>query len=132
MPTASKSARAAITAEINKAIPYFETPTEGKITMNGKEQILFEKTDGKIALIEGMVNLSPMQAGDTIILREYMQTLATGEYALYAEQPYVGAQLIPLTQILTRISTHNIKITIQQTTGTYREFEYSFTRRRQS
>jgi hypothetical protein len=113
-------------------IPYFEAVVEGSLLMNGSEQTLVEKTDDKTGLLEGMINLTPMASGDTVVVREYMQVLSTGTYAKYAEETYTGAQTIPLLQIMTRISTHDIKVTIQQTAGTYRTFEYSFVRRREA
>jgi len=113
-------------------IPQFEAPVEGSLLMTGVEQTLVEKTDDKSGLIEGMINLTPMAAGDTVVIREYMKTISTGAYAKYAEETYTGAQTLPLQQVLTRLSTHSIKVTIQQTAGTYRTFEYSFTRRRKA
>lgn len=113
-------------------IPYFEAAVEGSLLMTGSEQVLVEKTDDKAGLLEGMINLTPMQAGDTVVVRESMQTISTGTYAKYAEETYSGAQSIPLLQILTRVSTHDIKVTIHQTAGTNRTFEYSFTRRREA
>ena len=113
-------------------IPYFEVAVEGSSVMDGTEKVLVEKTDDKAGLVEGMINLTPMQVGDTVVVREYMQVLSTGAYAKYAEETYSGAQTIPLLQVMTRISTHDIKVTIQQTAGTNRTFEYSFVRRREA
>jgi len=113
-------------------IPYFEAVVEGSLLMTGAEQTLVEKTDDKAGLLEGMINLTPMTATETVVVREYMQVLSTGAYVKYAEETYTGAQAIPLLQILTRISTHDIKVTIQQTAGTYKTFEYSFVRRREA
>ena len=113
-------------------IPYFEAVVEGSLLMTGAEQTLVEKTDDKAGLLEGMINLTPMTATETVVVREYMQVLSTGAYAKYAEETYSGAQTIPLLQIMTRISTHDIKVTIQQTVGTNRTFEYSFVRRREA
>jgi len=113
-------------------IPYFEAVVEGSLLMDGLEQTLVEKTDDKAGLVEGMINLTPMAAGDTVVVREYMQVLSAGAYAKYAEETYADAQAISLLQLLTRISTHDIKVTIQQTAGTYRTFEYSFVRRKET
>jgi len=114
----------------NPAIPFFEQPVEGELEMDGTEQILFEKTDDKVSLVEGMINLSSLKTGDRVIIREYMQTLSSGQYALYTEETFDGPHPVPLIQIATKISMHDIKITIQQTTGTNRTLEFSFTRRR--
>ena len=113
-------------------IPYFEAVVEGSLLMTGAEQTLVEKTDDKAGLLEGMINLTPMAGTDSVTVREYMQVLSTGTYAKYAEEVYTGPQTIPLLQIMTRISTHDIKVTIAQTAGTNRTFEYSFTRRREA
>ena len=113
-------------------IPYFEAVVEGSLLMSGAEQTLVEKLDDKAGLVEGMINLAPMASGDTVVVREYMQVISTGTYAKYAEETYADAQAISLLQLLTRISTHDIKVTIQQTAGTYRTFEYSFVRRKET
>lgn len=113
-------------------IPYFEAVVEGSLLMTGLEQTLVEKTDDKAGLLEGMINLTPMVSGDIVVVRESMQVLSTGTYAKYAEETYTGAQTIPLLQIMTRISTHDIKVTIAQTNVAYKTFEYSFTRRREA
>lgn len=112
------------------AMPAFEDPVEASIAMDGNELVLVEKTDDKIGLLEGLVDLSPMQAGDTIIIREYMKVKAAGAYAKYAEASYSDAQNIPLLAIITRQAKTAIKVTAQQTAGANRTFDVQFIRRR--
>lgn len=111
-------------------IPAFEAGVEGSLLMDGSEQNVIEKTDDIAALIEGIIDLTPMQSGDTVVVREYMQVLSTGGYIKYAEETYSDVQDPPACQVLTRTSVHDVKVSLQQTGGTYRTFDYSFRRRR--
>ena len=113
-------------------IPAFETPVETSIVMDGTEKILVEKTDSKLGLLDGYVDLTPMQAGDTIVIRQYMQIKAVGTYAKYAEETYSDAQTLPLLHIVTKTAKDKIKVTAQQTAGTNRTLDVQFYRRLQA
>jgi len=114
------------------SIPAFETRVETSIAMDGTEKTLVEKTDDKMGLLDGFVDLTPMQAGDTIVVREYMTVKAAGSYAKYAEETYSGVQSIPLLYIQTKTSARSIKVTAQQTAGTNRTLDVQFFRRKQT
>lgn len=113
-------------------IPAFETPDEASIAMDGTEKILVEKTDNKVGLLDGYVDLTPMAAGDTIVVREYMQIKAAGGYVKYAEETYTGDQTIDLLHIVTKTAKDKIKVTAQQTAGTNRTLDVQFYRRLQA
>ena len=113
-------------------IPAFETPIETSILMDGTELTLIEKTDDKIGLLDGYVDLTPMLAGDTIVIRQYMQVKAAGAYAKYAEETYSEAQTIPLLHLTTKTAKDKIKVTAQQTAGTNRTLDVQFYRRLQA
>jgi hypothetical protein len=113
-------------------IPAFETPVETSIVMDGTEKILVEKTDSKLGLLDGYVDLTPMQAGDTIVVRQYMQVKAAGTYVKYAEETYSDAQTLPLLHITTKTAKDKIKVTAQQTAGTNRTLDVQFYRRLQA
>jgi hypothetical protein len=114
-------------------IPAFETPVEASIVMDGTEKTLVEKTDNKVGILDGYVDLTPMAAGDTIVVRQSMQVKAAGAYAKYAEETYSGAQTIPLLHIVTKTAKDKIKVTAQQTAiGTYRTLDVQFYRRLQA
>jgi hypothetical protein len=110
----------------------FDDPIEGSITMDGSEQtvVLDEIAGNPQRFLEGYVDLSPMASGDTIVVRQYMKISATGDYVKYAEETYSNAQTIPLLYVTTKPGRYGIKITVQQTAGTYRTFTYQFFRRR--
>lgn len=111
-------------------IPAWETPVEASIVMDGTEKILVEKTDNKLGLLDGFVDLTPMAGGDTIVVRQYMQVKAAGTYAKYAEETYTGAQSIPLLFLTTKAAKDKIKVTAQQTAGTNRTLDVQFYRRK--
>ena len=113
------------------SIPAFETPVEASIALTGPatEDILVEKTDDKLAYLDGFVDLTPMQAGDTIVVRQYMQIKAAGAYAKYAEESYSDVQAIPLLHITTKPCKDKVKVTAEQTAGTNRTLDVQFYRR---
>jgi len=113
-------------------IPAFETPVEASIAMTGAELNLIEKTDNKIGLLDGYVDLTPMQAGDTIIIRQYMQIKTAGTYVKYAEETFSEAQTIPLLHIVTKAAKDKVKVTAEQTAGTNRTLDVQFYRRLQA
>jgi len=112
--------------------PAFETPVETSVAMDGTEKTLVEKTDGKMGLLDGFVDLTPMAGGDTIVIRQYMQVKAAGTYIKYAEETYSGAQSIPLLNIVTKPAKDKIKVTAQQTAGTNRTLDCQFYRRKEA
>lgn len=110
-------------------IPALETPVEASIAMDGTEKTLVEKTDTKFGYLDGYVDLTPMQSGDTIVIRESMQIKSGGSYVKYAEETYNDAQSIPLLHITTKPARYQIKVTAQQTAGTNRTLDVEFYRR---
>jgi hypothetical protein len=66
-----------------------------------------------------------MEAGDTVVIRLYVKLL-NGEYRRYATQAYTGVQEDPIVYITPKELASAIKVTLQQTSGTYKTFEYLF------
>jgi hypothetical protein len=110
----------------------FDTPIEGTVTMDGTELavVVDEIAGNPTRHLEGWIDLSPMQEGDAIVIRMYVKLTPTGDYVKYAEETYMGAQPLPALHIVTLPARYGIKLTIQQTAGTYRTFSYQFFRKR--
>ncbi len=104
-------------------IPAAVAPVETSILMNGTEQNLVEVTDVKVGTIESWVDLTPMLAGDTIVVRYYKKVKAAGAYVKYAEESYSGVQTLPLLCILKKMSYRDTKVSAQQTLGTNRTLD---------
>ena len=110
----------------------FDTPIEGTVVMDGTEKnvVLDEVSGNPSRFLEGYIDLTPMASGDTIVIRQYMKIAATGDYVKYAEETFSGAQSLPLLYIVTKPGRYGIKITAQQTAGSYRTLVFQFFRRR--
>lgn len=91
---------------------------------DGGEQTLVEFTE--LGKMEGYVNLSNLVFGDTAVIRQYQKVY--GEYKQYAEESYSGHQELPAVYITPKSGKDGVKITIQQTAGTLRAFNYCFFR----
>jgi len=97
---------------------------EGTITADGTEQVVIEITE--LMNIEGYIDLSNLASGDTVIIRIYVKVKDGGDYEKHAEETYSGAQTLPLLFIQPRPAKYGLKITLQQTAGTYRNYDYQF------
>jgi hypothetical protein len=97
------------------------------ITANGEEQTILEYVGS--GTISGYIDLKNMDVGDTVVIRQYMKLAPDGEYSKYAEETYRDRQEKPLIYITPKSVDVAIKVTIQQTSGIYRSFDYRFVRR---
>lgn len=110
----------------------WDTPIEGTLTADGSEQnvVLDEPAGNPQRFLDGYIDLTNMASGDTVVIRQYMRIASAGGYVKYAEETYSGAQTLPLLHVVTKPGRYGIKVTLQQTAGTYRSFTYQFFRRR--
>ena len=95
--------------------------------MDGTEQIIFESTE--LGEYNGYVFLEAMEAGDTIVIREYIKDVEDNVYRLYEDYSYSDAQTKPAIRIPPIVGKVGFKITAQQTVGTYREISYMWFKR---
>jgi len=99
---------------------------EGSITTNGTEQTVMEYIG--TATIHGYIDLSKMESGDEVVIKVYVKVREGGEYKLHAKETYSGAQPMPALYIVPKLTGHAFKVTIQQTAGSYKSFDYMFSR----
>jgi len=109
-----------------------EPPLEGAVTMDGTEQILVldEMPMGFPRYLEGYIDLSPLEGGDTLIIRQYIKIEPDGPYTIHGQETYTGEQALKLLYIHTKPSRYGIMITAQQTGGTFKTLRYQFFKRR--
>ena len=105
------------------------TPLEGSVTADGTEQIVVDQTGTLEFNLDGYIDLSNMASGDTVVIRQYMKIASAGNPVKYAEETYSGAQSIPLLHVITKPARYELKVTLQQTAGTYKSFPYQFFKR---
>lgn len=101
-----------------------EDPIEGTFTANNEDRPIIQIELGKPFMISAYIDLSNMTDEDEITIRQYIKIQQTGNYILYAEKPYIGAQRIKLLHIMTKPAKYGLKITLQQHNTDYKQFPY--------
>ena len=94
----------------------------GTLIADGSEQTVAEIAEA--TRLSGYVSLSKMALGDTVILRQYIKLSDTWEK--YAEETYLDAQGIPMIYFTPKEVASSLKVTLEQTVGTFREFPFKF------
>jgi hypothetical protein len=98
----------------------FKTELTGTTTADGTEQTLVTVTlKGRVS---GYLSLENMQAGDTLVLSQYI--LIDGSYELYASETYTDAQAEDVIYITDKEVGPATRITIRQTAGTNRDYPF--------
>jgi len=77
-------------------------------------------------VVEMYVDLTEMQAGDTITVRQYMVNQLGGSYVEYGAESYSGVQTIKMLHITPKPSKNGIKVTIEQSAGVMRTIPYEY------
>lgn len=101
-----------------------EIVTEGALSTDGTEQELI--VDSVLSHLFGFIDLSEMTGGDTVVIRQYVDL--DGGYKVYADETYSGIQSQPAVYITPTGSNSKVKITFEQTAGSYKQFAYQFSR----
>jgi glycerol uptake facilitator-like aquaporin len=99
---------------------------EGTLTANGTEQTVFESAEQGV--FEGWIDLANMASGDTTVIKIYVKTKTDGTYRLYDSASYSDAQLNPAVHIID-LAAKGFKVTLQQTSGSYKTYDYQIFRR---
>ncbi len=98
-----------------------EIVAEGKLTADGSEQnVVF---CSEIAILSGYISMSKMGGGDIIAVKQYI--MVNGSEELYAQDAYSGPQ-VELLHFQRRAFKDATRITLQQTAGSYKTFDYEF------
>lgn len=104
------------------AIQNFAEDAVGTLTATGAEDTVKESTDeGKLHCF---IDLTNMEAGDSITVRQSMKVKAAGAYILYKGETYSGVQAEPLLHVVMKPAKHGQKVTLEQTAGTNKDFDW--------
>ena len=94
----------------------------GTLAADGTEQTVREYVGlGKLHIY---LDLAAMLAGDTSMIRQYMKIKAGGTYRKYAEETYAGVQALPLLSMVMKPSKEGVKLSLQQTAGVNRSYDW--------
>ena len=99
----------------------------GTLTADGTEQTVLEKAS--MGTFEGWVDLSNMASGDVVVIKVYVKAKSGGSFRQYDSASYSNAQTNPAVHVTRLSAKYGIKITLQQTVGSYRSFDYNFFKR---
>lgn len=99
----------------------------GTLTADGTEQTILEKDS--IGTFEGWIDLANMASGDTVVIKVYAKAKSGGSYRQYDSASYSNAQTNPAVHVTTLSTKYGIKITLTQSAGTYRTYDYNFFKR---
>jgi hypothetical protein len=95
------------------------------ILMDGSEQTLVQSTHRR-SQVGALVDLTNMQAGDSVTIRTYLKQEAAGAYVQWGEESLSDAQApINMLRVIPLPVTYGIKITLQQTAGGMRTITYT-------
>ena len=101
-----------------------EEHSVGTLPADGTEQTLAEAVG--LMTFEGYVDLANMEVGDTVIIREYVKLKSEGTYRLFDSATYSDAQTKPALHVVKLPAKYGIKVTLEQTAGVNRDYDYNF------
>ena len=103
-------------------------PVEDEITLTDLdvEVEVFSVSDDRIMMITGYIDLSNMQAGDTVVITEYIAIEPYGIPKRFTTGTYNDAQANPIVCCPLKVIRGAYRLTIKQTAGTPRSFKYQF------
>jgi len=102
------------------------TVYEDSALMDGSEQVLVATEISSPHSLEGMIDLSSLASGDSVTVREYMSAVSPVSYTKYAQSSVSGPRDPAMLYLATKSSSYGIRITLQQTSGTYRTLPWQF------
>ena len=101
-----------------------KTIKSGNLHANGTEQTLIEFIGS--AVVSGYVDLSEMQLGNVVVIKQSIKLKQGTTYRQYAEETYNGPQKDPVLYFTPKRTDVALKITLQQTTGLFKNFDNNF------
>jgi len=101
--------------------------SSGTLTADGTEQTVVELTS--LGHLEGYIDLSNMAPGDITVVKVYIKIKSGGSYRQYDSSTYSDAQTNSALHISSLPASYGLKITLQQTAGVNRAYDYKFFKR---
>ena len=109
---------------VKPAAAVLEIVAEGSITADGTEQEVAELSSDSPVKFMGWISLDNMDLGDRVTIKTYAKNQA-GVYKTHAVELYADVLEQPMVNLMQKV-TEAYKITLQQTAGTYRSYDYRF------
>ena len=97
---------------------------KGTKSADGSEQDLVNVSG--IGKYEGYIDLTNMGASDIVVVKEYVKLKSGGSFIVYATTTYNGVQAEPAIHAVRKLSEYGWRVTLQQTDGVNRDYDYEF------
>ncbi len=104
--------------------PRYHPFNDGVIAADGTEQIIAEYPTPGVVILCGWVDLSALQGGETVRIREYVRLTDLGGFKVYAASDYSGVMDDPMLYIESKPSNRGIMLTVEQIAGVLRQFPF--------
>jgi len=101
-----------------------EEISSATLTADGSEQNVLD-TSG-LGEYEGYVDLTNMTIGDAITIKEYIKLKTGGGWRQYSHNLYSDGQSEPAVHQVRKLSKHGVRISLKQTAGVNRDYDYNF------
>jgi hypothetical protein len=98
----------------------------GTMYTDGTEQKVLSYHRLEPFKLEGYINLQKFTEEDEVAIRQYIRITRDGDLIKHAEKFYQGRQDLPMVYITPKPSIYGIEITIQQTRGAFKPFDWEF------
>jgi hypothetical protein len=95
--------------------------------MDGTEQTIFESTE--LGEYSGYIFLDKLQAGDTVVVKIYVKDVNDEAYKKWLEDSFSDALSCTALRMEPMIGKVGVKVTLQQTAGTYRTVNHMWFKR---
>lgn len=95
--------------------------------MDGTDQPVFESTE--LGEYSGYIFLDKLQSGDTIVITVWVKDVNDDTYKKWLVDSYSGALTTPALRMEPMIGKVGMKVTLQQTAGTYRTITHMWFKR---
>lgn len=109
-------------AKVDKIQDFIEEAS-GTLTATAVEDTIKEIL-ATVNKLHCFIDLTNMVAADSITVRQYMTIKDAGSPVKYAEEVYSGVQSLPMLYVITKPARYGIKVTLEQTAGTYKDFDW--------
>jgi hypothetical protein len=104
--------------------PKFREDIRGTLTADGSEQTIRELTR-QVQEVSAYIDVTNMAADDITVVRTYLKVKSGGSYINFAIKTLGGNQSPDLLHVIAAPSTqYGFKLTLQQTAGTNRDYDY--------
>lgn len=104
------------------------TLEEGTLAATGAVQDVITGSNKNISKkrVEGYIDLSNMQNGDTVVITHYVKVKSSGSFIRKWQATYSGVQSDPLLGFPAHFYPYGIQIQLQQTAGVNRNYDFYF------